>query len=106
MTIPITKGLFVVKTILLWDPIDNIVFYTATTETNSQFNHVYAVKAEANQLSQCLTCDWDRDNVTQNYFAARFSKNGDDGKFILLGEDGPSVPKVDIYSWEFYDNSK
>lgn len=93
---PLTSGRFVVQDILKWDSETNRIFYTANTEENSQVQHIYAVKAVAGQFSQCLTCGISYNGINQTYFTGEFSISGNN---LVLVVEGPSIPRVDIYSW-------
>lgn len=98
----VTSGKYVVTGILHWDVPSNIIFYSANQENESQVQHIYAVKAQAGQTAQCLTCNIVVDGILQDYFSAEFSETGN--SFVLTRE-GPSVPSVDVYVWQVDANS-
>lgn len=51
----VTKGTFVVQSLLYWDHKNDLIFFTSNTEKSSHILHVYAVKVSAgNPL--CVTC--------------------------------------------------
>lgn len=86
--------------ILSWDKQNDIVFYTANAENASHIQHVYATKVEesdANRNTFCLTCNIVRDGENQTYFSAAFSP---DSKRILLSNEGPSIPRIDLVTYE------
>lgn len=106
VTIPLTKGLYVVAEILKWDPVTNYVFYLANAVNASQVQHIYMIKAEKNEALRepyCLTCRINQNNVPQTYFTATFSP---DAKHLLLVNEGPSLPRADIVSWSITNSSK
>ena len=90
----LTSGRFVVQEIFKWDHKKNRIFYSANTEENPEILHLYVVKAQAGQFSQCLTCNIKYNGVQQTYFTPMFSDEGDN---FVLTVDGPSVPRVDTY---------
>lgn len=98
----VTKGKFVVTEILHWDVATNFIFYAANQENESQNQHIYAIRAQADDTPQCLTCNIVVDGIQQTYFSAEFSKTGN--SFVLTRE-GPSIPNVDVYVWEVNSNS-
>lgn len=101
---PLTNGKYVVQNIYHWDHRTNFIFYSANTEEDSHFNHVYAVQANASSTTKCLTCNiFDDGAVKQNYFSAKFNDNS---SYAILSSEGPSVPRVDIYFWNVTDNGK
>lgn len=89
----LTSGRFVVMEILKWDAESNLIFYTANTPEASEVQHVYAVRAQPGQISQCLTCGL---HNNQTYFSVEFSATGHN---LVLITEGPSVPRVDLYEW-------
>lgn len=97
----VTSGKYVVTDILHWDTPNNIIFYSANRENESQNQFIYAVKAQAGATPQCLTCDIDVDGMQQTYFSAEFSS----GNSFVLTREGPSIPTVDVYLWEADANS-
>lgn len=97
----LTSGRFVVQDILKWDETTNQIFFSANTAEESQVHHVYVVKAVAGAISQCLTCNIEQNGVKQTYFTAEFSKTGNN---VVLITEGPSIPRVDIYSWSVDTN--
>lgn len=52
----LTKGKYVVTSILHWDTSNDVIFYTANTEQHPEQQHVYAIKAIKGQAAKCLTC--------------------------------------------------
>lgn len=95
----LTKGKFVVTEILKWDKINDMIFYTANTETNSEHQHLYVIKAETGAVPICLSCDdtalSNSDLHPMNYYTASISQN--DKNTIALSGDGPSKPRTDLY---------
>lgn len=100
--IVVTSGLYVVTAILHWDLASNIIFYSANQEDASQNQHIYAIRAQAGDTPQCLTCGITVGGVEQTFFSAEFAKTGNS---FVLGIEGPSIPKVDVYDWEVNGNS-
>lgn len=103
---PLTSGLYTVLEILKWDPVTNYVFYTANAINASQVQHIYMVKAEEDPTKRdpyCLTCRVNQNNVPQTYFSATFSP---DAKHLILVNEGPSLPRVDIVAWNIKESSK
>lgn len=103
---PLTSGEYVVLDILKWDSATNYVFYTANGVNASQVQHIYMIKAEkeaAKREPYCVTCRVNQDNVEQNYFTASFSP---DAKHLVLVNEGPSMPRVDIVSWSITNSSE
>lgn len=58
----LTRGKYVVTSILHWDTTHDIIFYTANTEQNPEQLHVYAIKAATGQTAKCLTCNLQKSN--------------------------------------------
>lgn len=58
----ITKGKYVVTSILHWDSTTDVIFYTANTEESPELLHVYAIKAATGQTAKCLTCKLHKSN--------------------------------------------
>lgn len=84
----ITSGEYNVIDILHWNDESNTVFYSANQKKAPHVQHIYST-ALADKKQQCLTC-----NITQStYFNAKFSPNG---KYIIIENDGPSIPRTDI----------
>lgn len=98
---PLTSGKYVVQNIYHWDTTKNIIFYSANTEANPHYQHVYAVRATAGATAKCLTCNITYDGVPQTFFSATFYNNSN---YAILSVEGPSVPRVDIYSWNVTDD--
>ncbi|XP_037042142.1 venom dipeptidyl peptidase 4 isoform X1 [Bradysia coprophila] len=98
----VTSGRYVVTGILHWDAPSNIIFYSANQESQSEIQHIYAIKALAGETPQCLTCNIVIDGVPQTYFSAEFSKTGNS---FVLSREGPSLPSVDVYVWQVDANS-
>lgn len=101
--IPLTSGQYVVQNIYHWDHRTNFIFYSANTEKDTHFNHVYGVQAVAGSTAKCLTCNISYDGVQQNYFSVKFNDNS---SYAILSSEGPSVPRVDIYVWNVTNNGK
>lgn len=94
----LTTGNFAVLERLHWDMKKNRIFYMATRENEPYTQHLFAVSTDEdiqNRTSTCLTCNIKRNGVLQTYFSATFSPGGE---YIMLLNDGPSVPRVDIVS--------
>lgn len=89
----ITSGEYNVLEMLHWNEESNIVFYAANQKNAPHVKHIYS-KELGNSTTgggqqRCLTC-----NITQStFFDATFSPNG---KYIIIDNDGPSVPRTDI----------
>lgn len=97
----ITKGKFTVQSILHWDSIHNIIFYTANTEEHSEVLHVYAIRAAVNQSPQCLTCKLHHSgDVEQSYYTANFNTD----KQVIITSQGPGIPMTIIYEWNYADS--
>lgn len=90
----ITSGEFNVLEILHWNYESNTVFYAANQKNAPQVKHIYSTDLSGNSTNggrqqRCLTC-----NITgSTYFDAAFSPNG---KYIVMDNVGPSVPRTDI----------
>lgn len=90
----ITSGEFNVLEILHWNEEASTVYYAANQKNEPQVKHIYSMELGKNSTNgerqqQCLTC-----NITQStYFGANFSPNG---KYIIISNDGPSIPRTDI----------
>lgn len=93
---PLTSGQFVVQSIDKWDARTNQLFYSANTQHRAEVQNVYAVRATAGQISQCLTCGRTAHGVNQTFFSVNFN---DVGPYFVLTNEGPSIPRVDVYSW-------
>lgn len=91
----LTKGIIAVTDILLWNNQANVVYFEATGEDAAQEKHVYlvAVNESDAQKPVCITCNITRNGRLQTHFGADFSS---DGKHLILSNDGPSVPRIDI----------
>ncbi|XP_054086217.1 venom dipeptidyl peptidase 4 isoform X2 [Zeugodacus cucurbitae] len=94
----LTKGKFVVESILHWDAASDVIFYMANTEQQSQVAHVYAIKAEAGRTPQCLTCGLHvSGDVQQTYYEVSFSHDHQ----IAITSDGPGIPMTVLYEWNW-----
>lgn len=82
------------RKILKWDTAQNQILFLANSERDSQYTHLYAVRP--NQEIQCLTCHIVIDGVQQTVFDAEINS---DGSTLLLHIKGPSIPRVDLYSY-------
>lgn len=91
---PITSGEFVVLEILHWNEDTNTVFYAANDKNAPYVKHIWSVQLNSTNEKQCLTCNITREGVQQTYFNAKFSPNG---KHAIICNDGPSIPRVDIF---------
>lgn len=92
----LTKGKFVVTEILKWDTNTDHIFYMANTEDNSEYLHLYVIKAVGGSSPVCLSCDEvDENNNSYNYFSAEISKN--EKNIVALNADGPGIPKTSIF---------
>lgn len=100
----ITSGEFNVLEILHWNDESNTVFYAANQKNAPHVKHIYSVEVNGNvttdgRLQRCLTC-----NITRStYFDATFSPNG---KYIVIDDDGPSVPRTDIVMLTSHNSCK
>lgn len=92
----LTKGKFVVTEILKWDHTSDLIFYMANTAENSEYLHLYAVKAAGGSNPICLSCNSieDENKNYMTYFSAAISPG--DKSVVVLSADGPSVPKTVI----------
>uniref|UniRef100_A0A0A1WUN0 Venom dipeptidyl peptidase 4 n=1 Tax=Zeugodacus cucurbitae TaxID=28588 RepID=A0A0A1WUN0_ZEUCU len=94
----LTKGKFVVESILHWDAASDVIFYMANTEQQSQVAHVYAIKAETGRTPQCLTCGLHvSGDVQQTYYEVSFSHDHQ----IAITSDGPGIPMTVLYEWNW-----
>lgn len=90
----ITSGEFNVLEIFHWNDESNTVFYAANQKNAPHVKHIYSTNLNGNLTADsrkqlCLTC-----NITEStYFDAAFSPNG---KYVVIDNDGPSVPRTDI----------
>lgn len=100
---PLTSGRFVVQSIEKWDETTNHIFYMANTQNRPEVLNLYSVHAVAGQFSTCLTCNITDQGVLQTYFSTSFS---DAGHYFVLTNEGPSIPRVDVYSWNISGNGK
>lgn len=104
----ITSGEFNVLEILHWNHESNTVFYAANQKNAPHVKHIYSTdvgsggnstNAGSRRQQRCLTC-----NITQStYFDASFSPNG---KYIVIDNDGPSVPRTDIVMLPSHNSCK
>lgn len=102
---PLTNGQYVVLDIIKWDSATNYVFYYANAVNAPEVKHIYMVKAELDASKRepyCLTCRVNQNNIPQTYFTASFSP---DAKHLVLINEGPSLPRVDIVSWNITNSS-
>nr|XP_023020386.1 venom dipeptidyl peptidase 4 [Leptinotarsa decemlineata] len=94
---PLTKGKFVVTSILAWDHEENLIYYLANTESDWTVQHLYAVSAETKNVT-CFTCDLKSEHNSTtacSYNTAEFSKNS---SYYVLTCAGPDVPQVKVFS--------
>lgn len=105
--VALTRGRYVVKQVLKWDAETNLIFYIANTETDTNAQHVFAIKGDAGASPICITCDVKYEGAEENeknsYFSATFASGSN---YMVLHSNGPSVPRADIFLWEFANNSK
>lgn len=102
---PLTNGQYVVLDILKWDSATNYVFFYANAVNASQIQHIYMIKAEKDVTKRepyCLTCRVNQNDVPQTFFTASFSP---DAKHLVLVNEGPSLPRADIVSWNITNSS-
>ncbi|XP_037957263.1 venom dipeptidyl peptidase 4-like [Teleopsis dalmanni] len=98
----LTKGKYTVQSILHWDTTNDIIFYTANTEQNSEILQVYYIRATTGHTPKCLTCKLHTSgDVEQNYYSADFSTDHQ----IVISSLGPGIPMTAIYEWT-YSNSQ
>ncbi|XP_046809114.1 venom dipeptidyl peptidase 4 isoform X2 [Lucilia cuprina] len=98
---PLTKGKYVVTSILHWDPTNDIIFYTANLPNKPEQLHVYAIKAATGQTAKCLTCNLHKSNgVEQTYYSADFNTKHE----VIITSLGPSIPQTVIYEWSYVNN--
>ncbi|KAM7358770.1 dipeptidyl peptidase 4 omega isoform 3-T6 [Cochliomyia hominivorax] len=98
---PLTKGKYVVTSILHWDTTHDIIFYTANSENNPEQLHVYAIKAATGQTAKCLTCNLHKSNgKEQTYYTADFNTKNQ----VIITSLGPSIPQSAIYEWSYVNN--
>ncbi|KAG5896521.1 hypothetical protein JTB14_020494 [Gonioctena quinquepunctata] len=94
---PLTKGKFVVTSILAWEHENNLIYYLANTEPDSAVQHLFTVSPESKEIT-CLTCDLkSKHNLTMpcSYNTAEFSRNS---SYYVHTCAGPDVPQVNIFS--------
>ena len=92
----LTKGKYVVTEILKWDKVNNLIFYMANTEENSEYQHLYAIKALVGSTPVCMSCDEvDENNNKLTYFSASISEH--DKNMLALSAEGPGIPKTTLY---------
>lgn len=103
METPLTSGRFVVSSIEKWDDKTNQIFYMANTQNRAEVLNLYSVRAIAGQFSTCLTCNITDHGVNQTYFSTSFSNAG---QHFVLTNEGPSIPRVDVYSWSLSGKGK
>ncbi|XP_075159840.1 dipeptidyl peptidase 4 omega isoform X2 [Haematobia irritans] len=97
----ITKGKYVVTSILHWDTGSDFIFYTANTEQNPEYLHVYSIKAATGQTPKCLTCKLHTSNgVEQSYYSADFNTANQ----VIITSMGPSIPMTVVYEWSVSGN--
>ncbi|XP_037901190.1 venom dipeptidyl peptidase 4 isoform X1 [Glossina fuscipes] len=97
----LTKGKYVVTSILHWDTSNDVIFYTANTEQHPEQLHVYAIKAIKGQAAKCLTCKLHQSgNVEQNYYTANFNTEN----HVVITSLGPGIPMVAVYEWSLENN--
>ncbi|XP_058986361.1 venom dipeptidyl peptidase 4-like isoform X2 [Musca domestica] len=97
----ITKGKYVVTSILHWDSGSDVIFYTANTEQNPEYLHVYAIRAATGQTAKCLTCKLHTSNgVEQTYYSADFNTANQ----VVITSMGPSIPITSVYEWNYSGN--
>lgn len=91
----ITSGEFAVLEMLHWNEDANTVYYTANDKNTPYIKHLWSVQVINSQASnwKCLTCNITRSGVKQTYFNAEISS---DGKYAIITNDGPSLPRTDI----------
>lgn len=117
----LTKGSFVVQSLLHWDHKNNLIFFTSNSE-KSNILHVYAVKATGGSPI-CVTCGISNSKgeiliffsqiydlfyyqfhlntgQQQNYFTADFST----GNSVVITSLGPNIPSTSVYKWSFKDS--
>lgn len=94
---PLTSGAFVVMDILYWNSENNVIYYAANGEDAPHIKHIWSVQADeivdGPRETHCLTCNITRGGIPQTYFGATFSPNG---KYIIMNNDGPTLPRTDI----------
>lgn len=96
--VALTKGKFVVTEILKWDAETDLIFYMANTEANSEYNHLYTIKADGTEQPACLSCDVTAGSTPMTYFSASISSGNKN--IIALSADGPAVPMTMLYTVE------
>uniref|UniRef100_A0A1I8Q502 Venom dipeptidyl peptidase 4 n=1 Tax=Stomoxys calcitrans TaxID=35570 RepID=A0A1I8Q502_STOCA len=97
----ITKGKYVVTSILHWDTGSDVIFYTANTEQNPEYLHIYSIKAATGQTAKCLTCKLHTSNgVEQTYYSADFNTANQ----LIITSVGPSIPMTAVYEWSVSGN--
>lgn len=91
----LTSGQYAVLEVLHWNDDTNTVYYTANAKDTPYIKHLWSVQVKNSQASnwQCLTCNISRFGIEQTYFNAEFSS---DGKYAIIMNDGPSLPRTDI----------
>lgn len=94
----LTHGKFVVTEILKWDHNSDHIFYMANTEANSEFLHLYVVKAVVGSDPICLTCkilDGETYTEEMKYFSASIIPGAKN--VIALSSEGPGVPRTMLW---------
>jgi dipeptidyl-peptidase 4 len=90
---PRTSGKYVVNEILGVDKENNLIFYSANTESDIKAQHIYVVKNENGAKSSCLTCR--KEFESYSYFTADMPSNG---KHLAIIAQGPEIPRVYLTS--------
>lgn len=101
----LTSGQYAVLEVLHWDDDTNTVYYTANAKDTPYIKHLWSLQVKNSQASnwQCLTCNISRFGIEQTYFNAEFSS---DGKYAIIMNDGPSLPRTDIVQLSSHNSCK
>ncbi|XP_043274698.1 venom dipeptidyl peptidase 4-like isoform X2 [Venturia canescens] len=91
----LTSGTFVVTEIVSWDQKNSLIYYLATTESDSGQQHLYRLST-IYKKTECLSCNVKNEDTDSNclYNTATFSTNN--GYYILTCA-GPAVPTNYIF---------
>lgn len=98
----VTGGAIHVASIAHWDAMENLIFFHGNTDQDSHHTQLYVVRALANQLAQCITCDIAADDgIPQTVFQGQFDQLSN---HFVLHINGPSIPSAALYSWNVSNN--
>lgn len=87
-----TSGNYIVTEILKYIKEEDFILYTANLANDLKAQHIFAVKNKNGEIPQCLTCNL---HDGYSYYSAEVSEGGHN---IVVIANGPSVPRVDLYT--------